>query len=124
MIENPLLSNYQVIILDEIHERHLSSDFLLGAIKCLLHKRKNDLKVILMSATVNCDLFSKYFGNCHVIKVPGRLYPIKVEYFQPEKINVFKLNSSKINTDPYLKILQLIDSQHSTSGKIITKKIS
>nr|SZF06444.1 probable ATP-dependent RNA helicase DHX34 [Psoroptes ovis] len=108
MIEDPLLSDYDVIILDEIHERHLSSDFLMGAIKCLLYKRKDNLKVILMSATVNCDLFSGYFGNCLVIQVPGRLYPIKTEYFPPDKVNIFKAQS-KIDPEPYLKILQLID---------------
>ncbi|OTF81470.1 ATP-dependent RNA helicase DHX34-like protein, partial [Euroglyphus maynei] len=116
MIEDPLLSNYEVIILDEVHERHLSSDFLLGAVKCLLHKRKNDLKVILMSATLNCDLFSNYFGNCLVIKVPGRLYPIKTEYFPPDKVNIFKA-TNKINPEPYLKILQHIDSQYPSTER-------
>lgn len=112
MIEDTLLSNYNVIILDEIHERHLSCDFLLGAIKCILNRRNADLKLILMSATANCEMFSSFFGNCPIIKVPGRLFPIKTEYFPIEKFNLLKTNSSKINPQPYLKILQLIDEKH------------
>lgn len=109
MIEDPLLGSYNVIILDEIHERHLSCDFLLGAIKCLLNRRRDNLKVILMSATVNCDLFSSYFGNCPVVKVPGRLFPIKVEYFPVEKFALLK-TTSKISPEPYLKLLKHIDT--------------
>ena len=60
---DPLLSTYNVIILDEVHERHLTIDFLLGIMKCLLLQRPNDLKVILMSATINVGLFSNYSPN-------------------------------------------------------------
>lgn len=120
MIENPTLSNYNVIILDEIHERHISCDFLLGAIKCLLNHRKGDLKVILMSATVNCELFSKYFGKCPVIKVPGRLYPIKLEYYPIDKFALSSKNS-RINPEPYLKLLKHIDDNFLDSG--ITRQI-
>lgn len=56
-----LLSQYDVIVLDEIHERNLHGDFLLGVMKCLLHQR-SDVKLVLMSATINVDLFSKYFS--------------------------------------------------------------
>lgn len=121
MIEDPLLSNYNIIILDEVHERHLSCDFLLGAIKCLLNKRKNDLKVILMSATVNCELFSNYFGNCPVVKVPGRLYPIKTEYFPVKTFDSLR-KTSKINPEPYLKLLQFIDDKFPSSGTRISLK--
>lgn len=54
------LPNYDVIILDEIHERHLMGDFLLGILKCLIHTR-NDIKLVLMSATINIKLFEDYF---------------------------------------------------------------
>lgn len=53
---DPLLSQYNVVIIDEVHERHLNCDFLLGVIKLICQKRK-DLKVILMSATINAELF-------------------------------------------------------------------
>ena len=122
MITDPLLTAYNVIILDEIHERHTSCDFLIGAIKCLL-SRRNDLKVILMSATINCDLFSSYFDQCPVVKVPGRLYPIEVEYYPMNKNNHSKMfsllknnpdphqvTSQRIDPKPYLEILQRIDA--------------
>jgi HrpA-like RNA helicase len=58
-----------VIVLDEVHERHLHGDFLLGVVKCLLQHR-TDLRVILMSATINISLFSDYFhGEAPVIQV-------------------------------------------------------
>lgn len=65
---DPMLSAYKVVILDEVHERHLSCDFLLGIMKCLTIQRP-DLKILLMSATINIELFSEYFNNCPVIQV-------------------------------------------------------
>ena len=53
---DPSLSSYDVLVLDEVHERHLHADFLLGVVKCLIQQR-TDLKVILMSATINIKLF-------------------------------------------------------------------
>lgn len=76
---DPLLERYNVVIVDEVHERHLSSDFLLGILRYILPQRP-DLKLILMSATINIDLFSGYFGGCPIVRVPGRLYPVTVEY--------------------------------------------
>ena len=105
------LSSYDIIILDEIHERHLHTDFLLGIVKCLL-MQSTSLKIILMSATINIDLFSKYFlGKAPVIQVPGRLYPIKLQYF-PIPILEQTTKSDKINPAPYVRILQLIDSKY------------
>ena len=52
----------------QVHERHIHTDFLLGVLKCLLLQRK-DLKLILMSATINIDLFSNYYDRCPVVKV-------------------------------------------------------
>jgi HrpA-like RNA helicase len=62
------LSAYSYIVVDEVHERHVFTDFLLGILKCLMEQRKS-LKIILMSATINIDLFSKYFNDCVVVKV-------------------------------------------------------
>lgn len=73
----PTLPQYQVLIVDEVHERHLHNDFLLGVLRGLLPRRP-DLKVILMSATINISLFSSYFSHAPVVQVPGRLFPITV----------------------------------------------
>ena len=74
-----LLLNYDCIIIDEAHERSLNIDFLLGYLKQLLNKRK-DLKLIITSATINTERFSKHFNNAPVIEVSGRTYPVEVEY--------------------------------------------
>lgn len=65
---DPNLSQYDLIVVDEVHERHVFTDFLLGILKCLIRQR-DDIKIILMSATINIDLFSAYFNDCVIIKV-------------------------------------------------------
>ncbi len=65
------LKQYDYIVVDEVHERHVFTDFLLGILKCLV-KQRDDLKVILMSATINIDLFSNYFDNCVIVKVRNK----------------------------------------------------
>lgn len=108
---DPLLSMYDVMILDEIHERHLHTDFLLGVIKCLVMQRE-DIKVVLMSATINLDLFRNYFmGKAPVVQVPGRLYPIKLQYF-PIPVVEQASKTEKLNPAPYVRILQLIDKKY------------
>ena len=79
---NPLLRAWDVIIVDEAHERSLNVDFLLGILKRILASR-HDLKVIISSATLDVDRFSRFFGNAPVISVPGRLFPIDVVYRPP-----------------------------------------
>lgn len=76
---DPLLSEYNALVIDEAHERSLNIDFLLGHLKGLLEKRK-DLKLIITSATIDTALFSKAFGNAPVIEVSGRVYPVEVRY--------------------------------------------
>ena len=79
---DPLLRAYDTIIIDEAHERSLNIDFLLGILKRILAKRR-DLKVIVSSATLDSDLFSKFFGNAPALHVPGRLFPISIRYKAP-----------------------------------------
>lgn len=69
------------LVLDEVHERSIESDFLLIVLKKLLTKRK-DLKVVLMSATVDSERFSKYFGGAKVLNVPGRTFPVNINYLE------------------------------------------
>lgn len=74
-----LLSAYSIIILDEVHERTVATDILLPLIKELLTKR-SDLKLILMSATVDYNKFLQYFNSAPLIKVPGRLFSVQIVY--------------------------------------------
>ncbi|XP_055375617.1 putative ATP-dependent RNA helicase DHX57 [Condylostylus longicornis] len=73
---DPYLETVSHIIVDEVHERSEETDFLLMILKDILPKRPN-LKVILMSATLNANIFSKYFGNVPVIDIPGRTFPVE-----------------------------------------------
>ena len=73
------LNQYEVLIIDEAHERSLNNDFILGYLKQLLKKRP-DLKVIITSATIDVERFSKHFNNAPIIEVSGRTYPVEVRY--------------------------------------------
>jgi len=79
---DPLLRAYDTVIVDEVHERSLNIDFLLGILKRILAKRR-DLTVIISSATLDAGRFSAFFDGAPVISVPGRLYPIEIGYRPP-----------------------------------------
>lgn len=72
---DPDLASVSHIFVDEVHERDLNTDFLLIILKDLLARRKS-LKLVLMSATLNADAFSSYFGGCPVVSIPGRAHPV------------------------------------------------
>ncbi|MGV9847174.1 ATP-dependent RNA helicase HrpA [Streptomyces fungicidicus] len=73
------LRAYDTIIIDEAHERSLNIDFLLGYLSQLLPKRP-DLKVVITSATIDPERFSRHFGDAPIIEVSGRTYPVEVRY--------------------------------------------
>ena len=80
---DPLLRAYSALILDEAHERSLNIDFLLGYLQGLLRKR-GDLKLIITSATIDTEAFSKAFGGAPIIEVSGRLWPVEIRYAPTE----------------------------------------
>ncbi|WP_312438016.1 ATP-dependent RNA helicase HrpA, partial [Janthinobacterium sp.] len=88
---DPLLKNYDTIIIDEAHERSLNIDFLLGYLKQLLPRRP-DLKIIITSATIDAERFARHFGSpekpAPVIEVSGRLYQVEVRYRPVEREQV------------------------------------
>ena len=69
------------IVLDEVHERSIDSDFLLIVLRKLL-KRRSDLKVVLMSATVNAERYSDYLDGAPIMNVPGRTFPVDTKYLE------------------------------------------
>lgn len=77
------LRRYEVVIVDEAHERTLNVDFLLGFLRRLIEKRP-ELKVIVTSATIDVASFSRHFDNAPVVEVEGRAYPVHVEYRPPD----------------------------------------
>lgn len=94
---DPLLKNYDTIIIDEAHERSLNIDFLLGYLREILPRRP-DLKVIVTSATIDADRFAKHFasakGPAPVIYVSGRMFPVEQRWRPFEETRDFGLNEA------------------------------
>lgn len=134
LLRDPLLTDYSVIIIDEVHERHITTDLLLGLLKQVVESRP-DLRVVLMSATINVKQYSSFFGGAPTLEVPGRLYPIRIEYIPPPEEEGMLINEKqkevltqkrgregqrrqeRLNPAPYLRLLERIDQQFSAEER-------
>ncbi|KAK1937208.1 putative pre-mRNA splicing factor RNA helicase [Babesia divergens] len=100
-ITDPMLSNYGVIMLDEAHERTIATDILFGLIKEIAANREN-LKIVVMSATLEGKKFQKYFGGADILNIPGRTFPVEIFYTAKPQANYIDavLNTvAKIHND-------------------------
>ena len=86
MKTDPLLSRYSVLMVDEAHERSLNIDFILGLLKNILAERP-EFKVIISSATLNTEAFSRYYANARIVSIDTPVYPVQVYYDPPAKEN-------------------------------------
>lgn len=101
---DPYLNKYDTLIIDEAHERSLNIDFLLGYLKQLLPKRP-DLKLIITSATIDLERFSKHFNNAPIIEVSGRTYPVEVWY---RPLYEFQNDEDDAEPDQYAAIVDAV----------------
>ncbi|MEO0364891.1 MAG: ATP-dependent RNA helicase HrpA [Pseudomonadota bacterium] len=99
------LRRYDVVIIDEAHERSLNIDCLLGLLKGAIERRP-DLRVIVTSATIDVERFSRFFSNAPIIEVSGRGYPVKVEY---AAITVARDDSRRLARQVVDGVARLID---------------
>jgi len=102
------LRQYDAIIIDEAHERSLNIDFLLGYLKQLLPRRP-DLKLVVTSATIDAERFSRHFGNAPVIEVSGRLYPVEQRYRPPAQAKTAGAAAPREAQDPVEAIVDAVD---------------
>ena len=79
MTHDPELENVNIVILDEFHERSLHVDLMLGLLRELQQIGRN-IKIVVMSATLEAEKISQYLGNCTVFSVPGKLFPLEIRY--------------------------------------------
>lgn len=114
--QDKYLQKYDTIIIDEAHERSLNIDFLLGYLKRVLDNRP-DMKVIVTSATIDVERFSRHFNNAPIIEVSGRTYPVEIRY-QPllSKGDSEELDEDQSMEQGVLDAVMLLIAEERASG--------
>jgi len=93
-LNDPLLKKYNLVIIDEAHERSLNCDIILGILKKITAIRP-DLKVCVMSATLNAEMFSNFFGGCPILRIPGKTFPVELTYLNSPTYDYLTLSIDK-----------------------------
>ncbi|TYI94108.1 hypothetical protein E1A91_D02G179800v1 [Gossypium mustelinum] len=101
-LSNPELNQYSVVILDEAHERSLNTDILLGLMKRLVKRRASNLKVLITSATLDGEKVSKFFSDCPLLTVPGKLFPVEI-FYSKERPTSYLESSLKTAMDIHVR---------------------
>lgn len=109
---NPAMTDVSHLILDEIHERDTISDFVLTILKDVIPLRP-DLRVVLMSATLDADQFSRYYDNCPSLNIPGFTYPVE-EYYLEDIVKLLNFRMNVVNQPKWRR--------YTKSGKLKMRK--
>ncbi|KAM0671876.1 HrpA-like helicase [Ordospora colligata] len=137
LLYDRMLRKYSVVVLDEAHERSTNLDVSMGLLKLVIESR-SDLKVIIMSATMEVDKFSKYFG-CPVFRIDGKSYPVDIKYLNvnvddyaewivkkvlhihesDEEGDILVFVTGKEDVDGIVSILNHYTTEEGTSGKCL-----
>ncbi|KAI5300671.1 hypothetical protein KEM56_002279, partial [Ascosphaera pollenicola] len=121
MLERPKdFQDITHLVLDEVHERTIDSDFLLIILRRLIHERPN-LKLVLMSATVDATRFSTYLGNAPILNIPGRTFPVEVKYLE----DAVELTQHAPHNDPlYAEGQDSDDDEGAPDGTVSTSDLA
>lgn len=113
---DPFLTGVDAVVLDEFHERSINSDVGLMMLRKIQHELRPDLKILVMSATLDAGHASSYLNDAPTIKVPGRGFPVKISYAQKIQ-NPFDLD--EISTKVLAALRQLLDDKQDDGGHVL-----
>jgi ATP-dependent helicase HrpB len=100
LLSDSSLKNVDAVVLDEFHERHLDSDLALALLKCLQRTRP-DLRIVVMSATLNADPVARFLGNCPIVQSAGKLFDLSIQHlpYSPEPLKAQVKNAVQLLID-------------------------